>query len=245
MDDTARTYAPPRWATALHRIAERAIRPMAKGRVPLHAAIDAHKASTGLFVLLLMAMYDTFTNAAWVYLALHGAYGIAWLIKDRTFPDTRWHRAVSLLGATGALLFLSLYWVAPAILVLGTAGTVDMGGWRPAGPEQRAAAIFLYALGLVLMIGSDLQKNVTLARGPGLITTGFFRRVRHPNYLGEILIYGSFALVVNHWLPWAILVAVWLLFFLPSMLVIEGRLSRHPEFEAWRERTGFLLPRFW
>ncbi len=279
MDHTREPRDPPRWAAALNGLAERAIRPVPGGRVPLRAAIDAHKALTGPFVLALMAMYHTYTAAAWVYLALHGSYGVAWVLKDLTFPDRRWHRRVSLLGATGALLFLSLYWVAPAVLVLGSAGMVDPGGWRPAGPEQRAAAIFLYGLGLVLMIGADLQKNLTLARwgggdgsavggagdrgrsdgaagpsssakagsapapGPGLITTGFFRHVRHPNYLGEMLIYGAFALVVDHWLPWVILAAIWVLYFLPNMLVMEARLSRYAEFDEWRARTGLLLPR--
>lgn len=97
--------------------------------------------------------------------------------------------------------------------------------------------------GLVLMIGADAQKNATLRERPDLITTGFFARTRHPNYLGEMLIYGSFALVVNHWLPWLILAAVWGLFFLPNMLAIEASLSRYPEYESWRRRTGFLLPR--
>jgi hypothetical protein len=261
---------PPAWAALLHRVEGRIIRPRPDGRVPLHVAIDAHKALTGPFVLALMAMYDTYTTAAWIYLGLHGAYGIAWVIKDLVVPDRRFHRRVSLLGATGALLFLSLYWVAPILLVTGAPGS----GWSPAPPFGLAIAVAVHTLGVVLMIGSDGQKNAALATmhppgrtaggvsvgsgdpeamsrssfdattGPGrLITTGFFRHVRHPNYLGEMLIYGSYALIVNHWLPWVILAAVWLLYFLPNMLVIEASLSRYPEFEGWRRRTGFLLPR--
>ncbi len=35
----------------------------------------------------------------------------------------------------------------------------------------------------------------------GLITDGFFARTRNPNYLGEMMIYGSFAALSMHWIP--------------------------------------------
>ncbi|CAN0583287.1 unnamed protein product [Ectocarpus sp. 12 AP-2014] len=39
---------------------------------------------------------------------------------------------------------------------------------------------------MFLMIGADCQKYYTLKLAPGkLITTGFFKYVRSPNYLGE------------------------------------------------------------
>ncbi|CAM9742678.1 unnamed protein product [Laminaria digitata] len=38
------------------------------------------------------------------------------------------------------------------------------------------------------MHGADCQKTISLGFAPGkLITTGFFKHIRHPNYLGEIL----------------------------------------------------------
>jgi steroid 5-alpha reductase family enzyme len=46
------------------------------------------------------------------------------------------------------------------------------------------------------MIAADAQKYFTLRLQPGLITHGMFRYIRHPNYLGEMMIYGSFALMV-------------------------------------------------
>lgn len=37
--------------------------------------IDAHKAATGLFVLLVMALYSAWDlPAAWAYLGMHGTY---------------------------------------------------------------------------------------------------------------------------------------------------------------------------
>ena len=52
--------------------------------------IDTHKGVTALFVLLLMAIFNQWQNpTAWVYLALHGTYGVCWVLKSRIFPDRR------------------------------------------------------------------------------------------------------------------------------------------------------------
>ena len=66
------------------------------------------------------------------------------------------------------------------------------------------------------MIAADAQKYFTLRVKSGLITDGMFRHVRHPNYLGEMMIYGSFALMVGHWLPWLVLAGVWFGVFAPT-----------------------------
>jgi Protein of unknown function (DUF1295) len=60
-------------------------------------------------------------------------------------------------------------------------------------------------LGCTVMIDDDAQKYFSLRLKPGLITDGMFRHVRHPNYLGEMMVYGSFALMVWHWLPFVVL----------------------------------------
>ena len=51
------------------------------------------------------------------------------------------------------------------------------------------------------MIAADAQKFFTLRVKRGLITDGMHRYIRHPNYLGEMMIYGSFAMMVWHWFP--------------------------------------------
>ena len=77
----------------------------------------------------------------------------------------------------------------------------------------------------------------------GLIVDGFFARTRNPNYLGEMMIYSSFAVVAGHWLPWVVLVWVWLFLFVPNMLRKDASMARYPEWAAYRARTGLLLPR--
>jgi Protein of unknown function (DUF1295) len=46
---------------------------------------------------------------------------------------------------------------------------------------------------------SDAQKFYILRERKGLIEDGLFTRTRNPNYLGEILIYVSFAIMSMHW----------------------------------------------
>lgn len=57
------------------------------------------------------------------------------------------------------------------------------------------------------------------------------------------MLYFSFALLAEHWLPWVVLAWVWLGVFLPNILGKEASMSRYPEWKAYKARTGILLPR--
>ena len=96
---------------------------------------------------------------------------------------------------------------------------------------------------MFLHFGSDAQKHFTLRCRPGLIEDGFFSRSRNPNYLGEILIYLSFAVLAMHWLPFLVLAGFGFGVFLPNMRRKDASLARYPEFEAYRQRSGLLLPK--
>jgi protein-S-isoprenylcysteine O-methyltransferase Ste14 len=198
--------------------------------------INAQKGGTLPFVLALMWATGTWTATAWTYLALHGGYGLVWLLKDRVMPDRRWQRRITLGGAVATFaLVLGPYWLAPILLVR---DDTRQPGWLLAG------ASVVCIVGIVLMMASDAQKHFTLAARPGLITTGFFARVRHPNYLGEMVLYAAFAVVAGHWLPWLVLAWVWLGVFLPNMLAKEESMGRYPEWAGYVARTGMLVPRF-
>jgi steroid 5-alpha reductase family enzyme len=196
-------------------------------------AINLHKALTFLVILGLMVAYQNFTAGVWVYLALHGTYGIMWLFKDRIYPDRQWEQDIPLGMGIFTFIFLGLYWVAPFILV--------SSGVEPS-PPLIAAAISINLFGVFLHYSSDAQKYYTLKYRPGLITEGFFARCRNTNYLGEVLIYLAFALLVQHWLPFAILGVFFGLAFLPNMLKKDKSLSRYPEFEQYKANSGLLLP---
>ena len=198
--------------------------------------INLHKGSTSIFVLALMGIYQNFTIGAWVYLALHGTYGILWLLKDRIYPDKQWEEEIPIWVGILGFFFINLYWVAPFILI--SSGTIP-------SPPLIAAAISINILGIFLHYSSDAQKYYTLKYKSGLITEGFFARCRNTNYLGEICIYLGFALLVQHWLPFAILGLFAAGIFVPNMIKKDKSLSRYPEFKEYKENSGLLLPKVW
>ena len=196
--------------------------------------INFHKGTTFIVVLGLMLAYQNFTLGPWVYLALHGTYGILWLLKDRLYPDKQWEKKVAWYMGVFGFVIVSLYWVTPFILISSRV--------EPPLPLV-ATAIALNTLGVFLHYGSDAQKYYTLKYQPGLITEGFFARCRNTNYLGEILIYLAFAMLAMHWLPLVILAGFAVGMFFPNMLRKDKSLSRYPAFEEYKANSGLLLPK--
>jgi protein-S-isoprenylcysteine O-methyltransferase Ste14 len=196
-------------------------------------AINLHKGLTLPVILGMMFAYQNFSLGAWVYLALHGTYGILWLLKDRIYPDQQWEAEVSIGFGISTFVGLFLYWVAPFLLI--SSNSV------PPLPLV-AVAIAVNIMGVFLHYTSDAQKYYTLKYQPGLITEGCFARCRNTNYLGEFLIYASFAMLAQHWLPFAILGFFVGVVFVPNMLKKDKSLSRYPEFAAYKSRTGLIFP---
>ena len=197
--------------------------------------INLHKGATAAVVLAMMAAYQNFSAAVWIYLALHGSYGLLWLLKDSLFPDKQWEQPVSAGYAVFVFVALGLYWLAPWVLI---------SGHRDPAPVVMAAVVAMNMFGVMLHFGSDAQKYFTLKYKPGLITEGFFARCRNTNYLGELLIYGGFALMADHWMGFIGILVFFVGAFVPNMFKKEKSLARFPEFEAYRKKSGFLLPRW-
>jgi steroid 5-alpha reductase family enzyme len=196
--------------------------------------INLHKGMTFLFVLGLMIVYQNFTLGPMVYLALHGTYGVLWLLKDRIYPDKQWEAEISLPAGLASFMVVNLYWVAPFLLI---SRGVEPPLWLV------TVAIALNILGVFLHYASDAQKYYTLKYHKGLITEGFFTRCRNTNYLGELLIYLSFAMLAMHWLPFLILGGFAVGIFLPNMRKKDQSLSRYPEFADYQAASGLLFPK--
>lgn len=203
--------------------------------------INFQKGGTLFYIAMLMAVFHNTSPAAWTILALQGTYGLCWLLKDTLFPDATWQKRITFGGAFLTFtLVLGMYWLIPFLAI-----SPILGVNRPQ-PSLAflALCVGIHTLGLAIMLASDAQKHFTLRIKRGLITDGMFRFVRHPNYLGEMMLYGAYALIVQSWIPWVILGAIWLQVFTVNMLQIEASLARYPGWAAYRARTGFLLPKF-
>ncbi len=236
----------PNWIRKLRDINYWLVEDFGGGPRPwkLSWVINFQKIATGFFLAALMFAYADTTpgatsTAAWVFLALHGTYGFVWLLKDMAFPDPGWQKRVTIGGGLNAfLMVLGPYWLFGWLLISGTASAA----YPLPDTAWFALCISLCMLGCALMIAADAQKYFTLRLKRDLITDGVHRYVRHPNYLGEMVIYLSLALMVWHWLPAVILAYVWLGIFLPNILCKEESLSRYPGWAAYRRRSRLLIP---
>ena len=135
-----------------------------------------------------------------------------------------------------AFIFLPLagYYAAPYLLI---------SRHLSLPPYLVGMVLFLFTSGVFLHYVGDAQKYYTLKLRKGLIEEGLFRRTRNPNYLGEILIYSAFALMSLHWFPFLVLSGWVFGFFVRNMRKKDQSLSRHPQFEEYRKRTGLLIPK--
>jgi protein-S-isoprenylcysteine O-methyltransferase Ste14 len=198
--------------------------------------IDTHKGVTFLVILGMMTLFSQWQNAtAWVYLALHGTYGILWVLKSRNFPDKKWEQPVSFWRGVGYYWGgMTLYWIAPYLLN-------SRGVQAP--PWLLGMAISLYTFGIFLHYAADMQKYTALRYNPDhLITEGLLSHTRNINYFGELLIYLGFGLLALHWLPVAILLLWVIAIWWPNMRRKDRSLARYPDFAAYRARTKLFIP---
>ena len=71
--------------------------------------IDFHKGITFLYILGLINYYRAFDNVAiWIYLGLHGTYGVLWVMKSMIFPDKSWEKG------TGFIYGVCLLYTSPS-----------------------------------------------------------------------------------------------------------------------------------
>ncbi len=241
IQSSAAPGAVPMWAASLRAVVDFCCFEFPIGAKALKAAwvINLQKAGAFPFYLFLLYHYRNSTDAAWIYTAMQGGYGLVWLIKANAFPDPSWESKVPLIGGVNMFVAVLGWYLVMGWLLISANAT-------PAYPLPEQAwfciCVTLCLVGSVIMIAADAQKYYTLRVRRGLIVDGMFRHVRHPNYLGEMMIYLSFALMVWQWLPFAILAWVWLGFFAPNMAIKEASMSRYPEWAEYRAHTSWLIP---
>ena len=200
--------------------------------------IDSHKGATAPAVFFLIWYFGQWDNAtAWIYLALHGSYGIMWVLKSAIFPDKTWEAKCSIWYGFYIWGGLSMYWISPWII---------MSTPVENSPIILGFIVALFAMGVFFHYAADMQKHAYLTLNPGnLITDGLMAKCRNTNYFGELLIYLSFALMTQHWIPLAVLATFMAIIWLPNMRRKDKSLSRYPEYEEYKKRSSLLIPFLW
>jgi len=225
----------PKWAQTFFDVSTKLSEDFLGGPKLLKTAwvVNFHKIITLFLIYGMMNYYQNFSTSAWVYLALHGVYGYCWLIKDFGFRDGNFQSRVTFGGAVMVYVALiAWYWLLPWLFISGNV--------QPSN-EMLAFAIALHTLGVTWMISADCQKHFSLKYRRGLITEGVFKYTRNPNFLGEIMIYGAYAFLVDHWIGYLVL-AYGCTVFLSRMLVKDASISRYPEWPTYKAQSSLLIP---
>ena len=200
----------------------------------LNQIINLHKGLTVFVVAGLMIFYKNYSIAAWVYLSLHGTYGILWLLKEKIFPDPYFKEKINFITSITGFIFLGSYWIAPFILI---------SSQKSVSYPIIAASISINIIGVFLHFASDAQKYFTLRIQKELIKDGFFKKIRNTNYLGEILIYLSFAILSMSYVPFAVLALFFFVVFLPRMIKKDKTLTKYSSFKEYKKFSGLLFPK--
>ena len=130
--------------------------------IPFNYVINAQKTGTIVIMFLLMVCYNNFSLGAWIYLSLHGTYGLIWFMKDMIFPDKSFQVKLTIPGAIMTVFLLLLYWIIGFEMMSG------IGDQNPS-PRKIFSCFFIFSFGSLLIMLTDFQKFIELKYKKGLI----------------------------------------------------------------------------
>ena len=204
---------------------------------PVHIIVNIQKGGTIFIMYLLMLYFDNFSTGAYTYLSLHGSYGIIWVIKDIIFPDKSMHVKTCLIPAGALISLLFLYWGIGFEMMYG------LGIQEPS--NMRIFLCFIiYSFGLVFMLCADLQKCLILKYKKILVNNYFLAWNRNTNFLGEIMIYFSFAFIVGRIECYLLLIFVWITFFAGRIYLKEKSLQKKKGYDLYVQNSYLILFKF-
>ena len=199
--------------------------------------INTQKTGTIILMSFLMYYYQNFSDGAWLYLSLHGTYGLIWLLKDMVFPDKSFQHKLAILPSILVALFLLSYWL------MGFEVMSGIGDQSPS-PKKIFGCFFLFSIGNILMICTDFQKFLELKYKKGLIDDLFLKNNRNTNYFGEILVYLTFAIACGRKEGYIMLISEWIIFFGSRIYIKDLRLAKKHGFEKYKKNSYIILFKF-
>jgi protein-S-isoprenylcysteine O-methyltransferase Ste14 len=205
--------------------------------IKLKYVINFQKGGTLLFVWILMNYFQNFSTCAYLYLSLHGTYSLVWLLKDQVMPDKNWESKATLISAVISFSTVLLpYWMIAYLTIKNKYTITNL---------RLFLSTSIHTLGCVLMMSSDSQKYFTLLNQSGLISSGWFKKIRNTNYLGEMMIYGSYAGVSQSWISWIILGSIWTFLFIPNIINKDIRNFKKEGGSEYFRTSWRLIPFLW
>jgi protein-S-isoprenylcysteine O-methyltransferase Ste14 len=139
-----------------------------------------------------------------------------------------------------------------ATIALAALGASHVPSLRMPEPFRVVGVIVMW-LGLAIRgwaiatLGSAFRTTVEVDPGQAVVSTGPYKRVRHPSYSGLLLIVAGFGLAVGNWLALAICLVLPLPAVLRRITVEEAELSRvlGDPYREYQTHTDRLIPGVW
>lgn len=173
----------------------------------------------------------------------------AYTFKDLTHQDWRYTMLKEKTGAFYQFVNFTGIHMVPTIIVYGCTLPAAYAFVYDGGFNAVSIIFFGLSVCAVMMQGiSDCQMHRFRKQKTGVfIRDGLWRTSRHPNYLGEILMWWGVALSVISVFPhrWYLALgalANTLLFLTVSIPMADGRQSLKPGYEEYKNQTRMLLP---
>jgi hypothetical protein len=216
-----------------------------KGFCQMRLVVNIFKALTPIYCLILMTYFQNFSTATVVYTGLHGSYGIIWLLKDLITPDETFMKPVSIFGSMSVSACLVAYWYPFYVLVSDSAALKC----SEISLERLLVAIFMFNVGVFMMVATDVQKTVSLKymrqipNSPKTITDAYFKHSRSLNYLGEFMVYISYVVIPGDTYLYLSYLAIMSVTMTLGFIKKELSFRRKPEWSWYKEDTLSLLPR--
>lgn len=194
--------------------------------------------AAALFPLIAVFFWGIRLTANWAY-SFRGLNKEDWryiLLRERT---GRLYPFVNFTGIHMVPTVIVWACVLPAVFLFKTEARFNAG----------CAVFFIVSIGAAaLQLAADTQMHRFHARGErGIMREGLWKYARHPNYLGEILMWWGVGLYAVCAMPgrWYLLagaVANTALFLTVSVPMMEERQSKKPGWEEYKRSTRLLLP---
>lgn len=205
-------------------------------------AIRKTPTAAGILSVIAILLWGIRLTANWAY-TFHGLHLQDWrytMLKKKTGA---FYPLINFIGIHMAPTLIVYACVLPAVFVLYYATTVNV-------LFVVFVCLSLGATALQTISDCQMQKfrrDKAEGKASGFIRAGLWKYSRHPNYLGEILMWWGIALAAVSLMPhrWYLLfgaLANTLLFFGVSIPMAEKRQAQKDGFDEYRKQTRLLLP---
>jgi protein-S-isoprenylcysteine O-methyltransferase len=179
------------------------------------------------------------------------ALSLAWGIAEQLFARRNRRHVDARERDRGSFLWITLS-VALGMTLACTFGLAGPGAFQHPWPWQLSGTLVLVT-GLALrfyairLLAHHFTSRVTVLTGHQLIRSGPYRLLRHPSYLGQLMILAGLGAMMANWISLAAAPCFTAVALVVRIRVEERAMAEHfgAEFESYRRATWRLLPLIW